>query len=183
VEDHEVREAYEVVFQFEAFVRRNTKLLTSYPKSLLQTALNEPDSSLVAKCVKRQVEEITQPCLQLTQKSQQTQYCLYCIEEEEEIRSSTIIHSIPERGLGPRLICAVGPKIKVYDLNRECVDTEMGCLPDEDWEEVLCVAASQNGRWVAAGYNACIKLWDAQYGTRVLNLQYLGAWPILFDFV
>jgi hypothetical protein len=55
------------------FVRKNTKLLTRYPKAMFQAAMNEPDSSVISEAMARQMDEIKQPCLKLTQKSQQTE--------------------------------------------------------------------------------------------------------------
>jgi WD40 repeat protein len=172
------RLGFKVALQFEAFIRRNLKLVQGQPGSVFQLALNEPDVSMIARYARRQLTSTNIPSLRLTRKSQHLEPVVFDQEEEEEVCDIDFIPADPLRGLGPRVVSGVGPKVRVWNVNREHVEMDLGCLPDEDWEDVSKLKASKDGLWAVACYNdqgrtsTVISVWDLRLGERAQHIGY-----------
>jgi hypothetical protein len=146
--------------------------------SVFQLALNEPDVSLVARYARRDLTSTNIPSLRLTRKSQHLEPTVFDVEEEEEVRDCDFIPADPVRGIGPRVVTGVGPKVRVWNINRQHVEMELGCLPDEDWEDVSRLKASKDGLWAVACYDdqgstsSVISVWDLRLGDRAQHIEY-----------
>jgi WD40 repeat protein len=146
------------ILEFGRFLRAQGPVLAGHPELTLQQALNEPDSSTVARSARVASERETRPRFRWVNKPQMPSPCLLTLSEHADY-----VNSCDVAPLGDRIVSASSDKeLKVWDADTgRVLQTFRGHT-----SSIETCGISPDGKQIVSGTrNGEVWIWDVATGT------------------
>jgi WD40 repeat protein len=144
--------AKSAVGSLQRLLRSNQTEIGRHPALIYQLCANEPDSSYAAKCARtsgKWAELKAVPHLLLGRKNQESDPCLSCAEQEDEVQALCTFQDG-----SPRVVIAVKKCVRVWNTETLAGELDLGGHK----ADVMCCAVSADGRYLLSG-DEDEKLW------------------------